>query len=453
MTSKIGYNTHNKMTYGRDWSAAEETYHFAHLERLQPAAMLYMDDNGRALRAKSLLPRCAVVVRSYRGEGDEGKLHETLTPQKCFELYKDTPTGLIRQIMNEPGGYGDLHALAHWLAQVCDLFGNAGIPIAVPNFGEGHPDVDKLDQLEELWAALDKWHDLHYYATHEYGTWRGMTFNSGGGFDVYPWRVGRFETFIVPYLQTHGHKIPRVIITEAGCDSAHDGTPKRGWKTAWIEPEYFSQLKQGIEKVYKAPHYVGLCLFSWGNTGKQFSENDWVTFDVSEAKVLHELAEAYTQTTVEVTPPTELPPMQKPANASPAKRFKALMDVEMLNGTGAGYSRICTIPAGAEVDLHDEPQPFDGLTRSNYQYATVRTGEFTGKGGFVKVLPQAWQKVSTTGPVKPPEVVTQTGETPVVKEETEQVTKRYQLVIELPAELAELLGKYLDQIKVSVVEV
>lgn len=303
MANKVGYQVHSKMTYGRNWSADEDTNFQAHLDRLNPSAMLFLDDDGKALRTKGKFPDCAVVGRLYRSDIPEGELWLKRSPQQVFDDYKNTPKGIIRNILNEPSGYGDLRGLAVFCAEVMDLFGNAGIPIATPNFGEGNPDVDRLPELEPLWVAFDKWHDLHYYATHEYGTYRGMLFNEAGKWDVFPWRVGRFETFIVPYLQKVGHKIPRVILTEFGIDSAHDGTDKRGWKTAWDETRYAGEITAAIERVYKAPHYVGLCLFSWGNTGQKDTESDWISFDVSEAKTLHARLESMNITAPPVTPP------------------------------------------------------------------------------------------------------------------------------------------------------
>lgn len=319
MTNKLGYGVQNKMTYGRNWSTDEETYHFDHLKRSQPGAMLYLDDDGKALKTKGLLPDCAVVGRLWRS--DEGKLFEVMTPQQCFDAYKSTPKGVIRNILNEPGGYGDLKRIAHWCAQVMDLFGNAGIPIVAPNWGEGNPDVDRLADLEELWVAFDKWHDLHYYGTHEYGSHLGMLYNVAGKFDMTPWRVGRFESFIVPYLQKHGHKVPNVIVTEYGCDSAHDGTSFRGWTTCWDEARYFTELSAPIGRFYNAPHYKGLCIFSWGNTGQKDTQEDWITFDVSGAKGLHKLIETLNIPTpkpvTKPLPPAPVPPPVPPSPPQP----------------------------------------------------------------------------------------------------------------------------------------
>lgn len=362
--SKIGYQVHNVMTYGRGWSADETTYFWQHLERLQPAAMLFLDDDGKAKECKRRFPDCAVVVRNWTGT--EGDLHKVMTPQEVFNKYKDTPGDLIRNIGNEPSGYdnpdtswNELNQLAQWYAEVMDLFGKALIRIIVPNFGEGHPHETELDALEPLWKAFDKWHDTHYYGCHEYGTWRGMLYNEPGTHDVYPWRVGRFEMFIVPYLQQHGHKVPQTIVTEWGVDSAHDGTNKRGWRDSMTEERYAQELSAALEKVYTAPHYVGLCIFTWGNSGKQGTGDDWVTFDVSGAKTLHTELEKLALPTA--PPPAETPEPPPIVDVPPHPG----MPVEMTNtfhlailirNTPAGDYSGNTIPPGAKYTYYPQTE-------------------------------------------------------------------------------------------------
>lgn len=328
---KVGYQYHNTLTYQRGYSAEEEQHLFDHFAKIQPGAALFLDNEGRAVRAKQLVPGCAVVVRSYRDDVKEGELWKKLSPQQVFNDYKNTPKGLIRNILNEPDGYGDLKALAHWCSEVMDLFGNAGIPIVLPNFGEGHPDVDRLADLEELWRAFDKWHSLHYHGTHEYGSHLGMLHNTGGQFDMFPWRVGRFETFVMTYLQKNGHKVPGVILTEFGCDSAHDSTNYRGWKTCWVDKQYFGEIQAAIGKVYNQPHYVGLCLFSWGNSGRQFTESDWATFDLAGASEFQALLEAYagTQAKPVAPPPVKVKPVEA-APAAPTVHAPIAVDDKML---------------------------------------------------------------------------------------------------------------------------
>lgn len=339
MSSKIGYFVMNQMTYSRGWTPEENQRFFDHIKALQPTAMLFLDDDSKALQTKALLTDCAVLVRGYRSDVKEGEFWQKLTPQQIFDQYKNTDKRLIRNLGNEPNSYipnDDLRKMAAWYAAVMDLFGNAGIAIAVPGFGEGHPDVDRLAALEPLWKAFDKWHDLHIYNTHEYATWRGMLFNEGGKFDVTPWRIGRFETFVVPYLNQQDksgnpiHKIPRVVIGEFGCDSAHDGTSNRGWKSAWDETRYLNEIKAAVDRFYNKPHYIGLTLFSWGNTGQAFTESDWTTFDVSNATILQNgLVTAYAGATPPpvTTPPNELPP----ADTLDLDAIRALVNVAKAN--------------------------------------------------------------------------------------------------------------------------
>jgi hypothetical protein len=286
MVSKIGYHIHNLMTYRRGYSAEEARHLFDHIQRLQPGALLVLDDIDWARQFKKLVPNCAVVYRSWHPQ--ESHLFDVMTPRQFYDQYaRYGEGGLIINVLNEPNGYGDLRKLADWCAQVCELFGNAGVACAPPAFGEGHPDTNRLHELDALWDALRRWHHLHYYNIHEYGTWRGMLFREGSRWDVFPWRVGRFEQFTVPYLQSKGYPIPRVVMTEWGIDSAHDDTGKRGWRTQFSEAEYAQQMIAAVEQVYNKPYYVGLCIFSYGNTGVQGSGDDWVTFDVAGALDLH----------------------------------------------------------------------------------------------------------------------------------------------------------------------
>lgn len=62
MTSLIGYVVHNALTYGRTYSADEQSKMWQHFERLQPDSLLFMDDIDKARQAKKLLPSCIVEI-------------------------------------------------------------------------------------------------------------------------------------------------------------------------------------------------------------------------------------------------------------------------------------------------------------------------------------------------------------------------------------------------------
>lgn len=448
--NKLGYHYQNLMTYQRAYSAAEEQHQFDHLKAIQPGAALFLDNDGRAQRAKAVAPNCAVVVRAYRNQNDEGKFFETLTPQQTFDLYKDTPKGLIRNIMNEPGGYGDLKKIAHWWAETADLFGNAGIPIVGPNWGEGNPDVDRLADLEEMWDSFDKWHDLHYYGIHEYGSHDGMLYNVGGKFDMFPWRVGRFELFTLPYMQKHGHTTPNVIVTEFGCDSAHDSTAYRGWKTCWTEQQYFDQLQATIDKIYGEVHYVGLCLFSYGNTGRQFTESDWVTFDLSQANDFQHLLEAKESALAADTKPVLI---AKPANAIIPKRIRVKNSVHVRYGPMTSFKNIAypsgvvELQPGTIATIWPDSKNSDGTGR-DWVYLNIHTGDFANQQGWVSLTDLLYEEKTATTEIP---VITQPVDVPTLAEPPAQA-KLYQLVLTLPPELAGL-ARYFDQIKLEVREV
>lgn len=387
MSSKVGYFVMNQMTGQRGWTSEETRLFFDHIQALQPSVMLFMDDDGKALQTKALLPDCAVLVRAYRDEArvKEGELWQKKTPQVIFDEYRHTDPRLIRNIGNEPNSYisdDDLRKMATWYAQVMDLFGSAGIAIAVPGFGEGHPDVDRLAALEPLWIAFDKWHDLHIYNTHEYGTWRGMLFNEGGKWDVTPWRVGRFETFVVPYLNKTGHKIPRVIIGEFGCDSAHDGTSNRGWKSAWDEKRYADEIKAAVDRFYHKPHYIGLTIFSWGNTGKPFTEDDWTTFDVSTASALQ------TRLVAMADNPPAPPPFDYGTLEPRRIEFTGLKLIDYINlraQPSDGSPILAHLPNHTDVHISKSAQTINGFAWYKVQFGIV-TGYVAETGSF-KVVP------------------------------------------------------------------
>lgn len=405
---KIGYNIHNRMHPQRQYSAQEKKYLLDHLVKLQPATVLMMDDDDWAREIKRELPNCAVVIRFY--DDSDGGFHlpsdgkgRRLSPQQFYDEYaKRTHGGLILNVLNEPNGYDEkdkphstaLRPLASWMAQTMDLFGKAGIPIAGPNFGEGHPNVDHLDRLDELWDAFKIWGDLHYYSIHEYGTWRGMLFNEGGNWDVYPWRVGRFEQFTVPYLAGRGQAVPRVIVTEWGIDSAHDSTGKRGWRDQFSEIEYFGQMIPALEKVYASPHYVGVCTYCYGNTGQDFTPSDWRSFDVSPAYTLHQALESYSMGLRTLVP--------KPEGATMPIKVVLKSKQPLHTGPGLLHKRLAEVGKETVGTLYNLPVAKDAQGKSwQWFESDAETGWLLMQG----IKFETWKPpVVEPPPVEPPPV-------------------------------------------------
>lgn len=301
MTQKIGYHIHNVMRGPRPYTGQEETALFQHLERIQPSALLFLDDLGRAKRAKQLLPRCAVVHRSFRGDPSEG-LFFNQTPRWVLDNYgASAEGGIIVNVMNEPGGYGDhLGHVADWCAEVMELFGQRGLSLCIPNWGVGHPDEHKFTAMNVLWDALARWRDLHYYGIHEYWSYRGI--ESGNG------RVGRHQ-WLATYLHGIGKPVPRMILTEWGIDNLLDGSTQRGFRDSRNEDQYADECIQAAEQDYNASYIVGMCIFSYGNSGLPGTSEDWTSFDVSGAATFQQRIEAYAQThSVPAPHPVDTPP-------------------------------------------------------------------------------------------------------------------------------------------------
>ncbi|GIL09289.1 MAG: hypothetical protein BroJett033_8000 [Chloroflexota bacterium] len=285
--SRIGYNVHNKRTYGRDWSAEEKTHFIAHVERLQPTTLLFINDIDMARDIKRRLPDCAVVYRQHRH--DDAALHRTMTPQQAYDFFAPYAAGeMILNILNEPSGYVAegtsrwLFDLADWCADVMRLFDRAGIPLVLPNWGVGHPDEKRVDDLKTLWQAFAEI-PLHYYGIHEYWSWRGVEPGNG--------RVARYLWW-EDYMVRNGYPLPRVLVTEWGIDSALDGTPQRGYKDSRTGLDYAAECARAIE-LYRPGLVVGTCIFSWGNTGQRDHAEDWATFDVSADTDFQRAVEEY----------------------------------------------------------------------------------------------------------------------------------------------------------------
>lgn len=345
MATKIGLNIQNALQDGngnpRPYSADEKRKRDAIIDRLQSAGNLFMDDIDGARDCKRRYPNMIVVHRSWRN--DDGYLYENLNATQFYDQYaKFGEQGIVVQAMNEPTGYGaqnspqDLEKVAGWSAQVMDLFGTAGHALALPNFGEGHPHEVRLAELKALFEGLKKWKDLHYYASHEYGTWQGMTYDDPADkADVYPWRVGRFK-FIAEHCQKAHGFIPNMLITEWGIDSAHDGKPFRGWRTTTrTARQYARELIQCVKDVYSPDFIKALFIYVVGNTGKRNTEHDWWSFDVWGADEFFDELEADSRAN-QPTPEVKPMPLGKPTNAGDKQKVRLIKAAEGFVNLRAG---------------------------------------------------------------------------------------------------------------------
>lgn len=302
MSLPIGLNIHPLHQDGngkpRGYSKEDKKELFGILERMDSTVNLFMDCIDWAREWKKINPASIVTHRFWRA--DDGNLYEKTYPQRLYDEYaRFCEGGIILQLINEPTGYGkqnspqDLEKQAHFYAQLMDLFGKGAGGLALPGFGEGHPHETRLSELAEYWDAQKRWNDVHYYMSHEYGTWRGMTYDDPENkWDVFPWRIGRYK-FIVEHCQKHHGFIPNMFLGEWGKDSAHDGLPFRGWRTTkQTEASYAEELIKCADSVYDVPYVKGMCIYCYGNTGERNTEHDWVSFDVSHCPDFFRVLEA-----------------------------------------------------------------------------------------------------------------------------------------------------------------
>lgn len=360
MTVIPGYTVHRTLTYNRGYSTDETERMWAHFGRLRADSHLFMDHIDWAREAKRRWPDCIVVYRHYLKE--DGSLHKVMTPAEFVKLHTPfSAGGIVVQCLNEPSGYGtvaEMAQLAKWCADVMRLASDSEMALALPNFGVGHPSENKLSALNDLWQAFKDYPE-HFYACHEYGTYRGMTYTDDTHRrDVTPWRVGRFK-FVTTYVKQNFNIDLNILITETGIDSsqyADDDKQKRGWRDSGLnEIQYALELIKAAKTVYNVPNIKGLHVFSHGNTGKEHSADDWKTHDVSFLADFQRELETYSasQKDDDMTFPLPTDPKWK----------------QMVNLSGAKHGVLKTIRAEPfawilpdETFYHYEGRDFEHLT-------------------------------------------------------------------------------------------
>ncbi len=304
LTSKIGLNIHSTLSYGRGYSAQEKETLFAFLHELQPTTVLALDNFDWAKQIKARLPGCAVVFRKYRR--DDGALHRKTSGReyaRSIERYGEN--GVIVSIFNEVTGYGgqntedDLERVAAFMAEASQYLSRQGIYHCGPEWGVGHPDLNRLSELDELYQALAESNGYGYHSSHEYGTWRGMRYSAPPHtFDVYPWRVGRYQLHAAYIRQQFGRMPFQWLINEWGRDASlypGDDNGKRGWKDSIGARDYALELVDTIRAVYTEEWLIGANIFSYGNSGTEGTSEDWFTHDISGESVIRDVLLAYSR--------------------------------------------------------------------------------------------------------------------------------------------------------------
>jgi hypothetical protein len=299
--TKLGINIHpvytqsNKQT--RAYSAEEKTALDAFLLQAQPSTITVLNDFGWALRFSAMLPNTKVSFRKQHDrDGDYWTLTNAdgtpYTPRQHFEGTKEHQRTNIRlHLSNEPMGktmyaddgtpqYTAIAATINWHVGCMDLFGAAGIPLVVMNWGVGLPDIQwfkatapEWSLIRPLFEAFKRW-PLHTLGMHVY--WRKDGFLE----DDF---VNRPRD-VHDALKALGYDV-RMQITEYGSDAigGHPGP----WMDAYGDTdagqkEYVRLLVKGQRENLNLPYIDGIDTYSWAGYPR------WPRYDISKAQLIQD---------------------------------------------------------------------------------------------------------------------------------------------------------------------
>lgn len=283
MSLRIGLNIHNKARGGQERSAEEKRYLPEFLRKLNPSAIVVMDDLPFAEAMYATLPNTITTYRQYNPV--EGHLWKVIAPEQYFINQKGiSKSGIPLYCMNEPDSkapVADLRDQTKWLVRVMELYAAAGLSLVVDNLGAYHPDFSWFTDLEK-WAAVKplfeafKRFPMHFWGLHPYWSPDGLHPERGG--------VARHKD-IEQHLKALGMDMPPVIFTEMGRDQYGENDTRNGWRSTGISEEaYGAEIEEAQTTLWTEPYIRGACLFCYGST-----EEKWRTFDIENAGVLHSI--------------------------------------------------------------------------------------------------------------------------------------------------------------------
>lgn len=354
--SRISLNIHGQ-------NVPDGAYLLDVLRKLNPVAVLVMDNLDLAKRIHATLPDTMTIYRHWGADSDDNDALQ-YSPEAWVKERAAKADGLPLWMYTTNEPEFNAHNI-EWNTRVVELAAKQGLRVVVGNWGVGKPvDVDNAwNMADRLLRLLDAHRDTAVMGLHEYAcgvitsgfiggtpqerglimpdTWPEDTTQTGA-----LWHCGRFR-FMERYCKAQGIKPPRIILTEHGFDDVSDikpwtetlkktpvaGNPGgniRGWKTLatqwgeWFgdwtpEQAYFEQLKYANEKLYKGSSVEAQLIFSWGH-----SSPIWYQFDIAEARELHNLLIGYASV-VDTPPPAPLPDPPPPVVTEPPYTGGAIM--------------------------------------------------------------------------------------------------------------------------------
>jgi hypothetical protein len=384
MPSRISYNIHAQQVTNHDRL-------IAHLQIIQPTAVLVMDGLGLAREIKGLLPDTLVINRIY----PDDDIHHRVSPEDWLNKRASEAEGGIFQYTTNEAGFGQ--ELIDWHVRLMELAAPRGIPLVIGNMSVGTPQPEEWPNARRMLELLDQHRDLFILGLHEYacavvtsGFLGGYPDNAGvppnsgqAGRNLiarhtWPGReeahsmtmfhCGRFK-FLLQHCQSAGIRPPRIILTEHGFDDVSDIKPWtetlartgsyhniRGWKSAhnqwraWYEAEgwsperaMFEQLAYADRTIYQGTPVESQLIFCWGH-----SSDMWDQFDVAEASEFQALLEDYAQQPID-TLDTTMSAMSSFAAFQPAETQPAPMPI----GVQPPIMPVGVQPAGEETSAEE----------------------------------------------------------------------------------------------------
>lgn len=338
-------------------TVADRTRALANIQRLQPRAVVVLDDTAFAQSVRQALPNTLVILRNYHP--DDSQWHKKLSAAQWFTTYAPfAQNGLILYCFNEPNGYEDLRGLAAWCAQVIDIASANNVRLCLPNFSVGHPDETRVNagELDALLQAFHR-HPEHFLGLHEYAQQSTVTER--------PYIIGRYN-ILLRRCDTLGLRRPKVIMTEYGRDVG--GGPNDGWKgVPFTEQEYYDFLVGGADAY--TPNDVPVCIFCYGpGFGGRFA-----SFDIEGANDLIDQLVAYNDATRIITEP-----VPKPTNATRAVPVRVILPtgsaVNVRVGPGTNYSVTAQVRNGDVIAYY----PDNTIRGGAYTWAYVENQVLNG---------------------------------------------------------------------------
>lgn len=364
---------------------------WAHLDRLQPSVLLFMDGWAAAKQAQERYPVCKVIHRVF--DANEDKLHRTpgatlahLQARASERQHNSVYINLScePQIPTDD----DLRKLNDEQLKALQWAVANGVRVAAPHLAHYGIDGLRWRIIEPLFNYIADHSDLLLFTCDEYAA--GHMFSGVvdpslvGGSEIghiapetwkrspVPkyWHCGRITDYFRD-RQARGLKLPLTVITEYGLDALGDVTAWRntllrtsgysdirGWKSlrvqheAWygprgwsVERAYAEMLTACWKEIYAPfPNVLGVCIYCYGTN----NDVQWDQFRVDGAAEFLSLMERTAM--ANLIPPTELGTHARCTDLPGTDTYRNIRGT--VSDTGAGGADIGDLHINDEVYVH-----------------------------------------------------------------------------------------------------